>query len=171
MIDISLAFDHESFAFDLVLDVDDAGIDLKGDDGLLTAVIVSLFTDARAHDDDALPDERVGVPTDKRGWWGDHIRADSAADPIGSRLWLLHRELEMPQVVRRAEQYAREALAWLTRDGHVRDLRVAAHHVSKGYLGIGVAAQRPDAESPAVEWLFTFDYQNAGPVRITMPGM
>ena len=69
MIDIALTFDPATFEFDLALAGAGDARDLQGDDGLLTAVIISLFTDARAHDDDPLPDERVGVTSDKRGWW------------------------------------------------------------------------------------------------------
>ena len=67
--DICLHFDQENGLFDALLSGPLA--DLQGDDGLMTAVIISLFTDARAHDDDPLPDERVGVSSDRRGWWGD----------------------------------------------------------------------------------------------------
>ena len=170
MIDVLLSFNDEIFAFDLSVAEGPQGRDLQGDDGLLTAVFVSLFTDRRANDDDPLPDERVGVPSDMRGWWGDYI--DAEPDLIGSRLWLLWREKEMPVVVARAEEYAKESLAWLIRDGHVSQLRVTAHHISKGYLGIGVAALPPDhASDKPLEWLFTFDYANPTPVSISAPGI
>ena len=48
--DICLHFDQEAGLFDLLLSEPPA--DLQGDEDLLTAVIISLFTDARAHDDD-----------------------------------------------------------------------------------------------------------------------
>lgn len=76
--------------------------DLQGDDGLMTAVIISLFTDARAHDDDPLPDERVGVSSDRRGWWGDCLpdaQGEQTLESIGSRLWLLWREKDLDSVV------------------------------------------------------------------------
>lgn len=47
--DICLHFDQEAGLFDLLLSEPPA--DLQGDEDLLTAVIISLFTDARAHDD------------------------------------------------------------------------------------------------------------------------
>ena len=87
MPDLSLAFNSERGVFDLVLSPGESP-DLQGDDGLLTALLISLFTDRRAHDDDPLPDERVGVPSDMRGWWGDYFETERP-DPIGSRLWLL----------------------------------------------------------------------------------
>jgi len=44
--------------------------DLAHDGGLETAVLMSLFTDRRARDDDKLLDEEA---RDKKGWWGDPI--------------------------------------------------------------------------------------------------
>ncbi len=121
--DIALRYDADTLLFDLALAGDDATRDLEGDAGLLTAVIISLFTDARARDDDPLPDERVGVPSDRRGWWGDHVSAPAAGgaqarpQSLGSRLWLLWREKDLDVVVARAQAYAEEALAWLTAEG------------------------------------------------------
>ena len=73
MIDISLAFNSALFEFDLVLAGTSPDRDLQGDDGLFTAVIISLFTDRRANADDPLPDERICALPDPRGWWGDYI--------------------------------------------------------------------------------------------------
>ena len=172
MIDISLSFSAERFDFDLTLQSNGTNRDLEGDDGLLTAVIISLFTDRRANADDPLPDERVGVPSDLRGWWGDHILEADALDPMGSRLWLLSREKEQAVVVARAQQYAEEAVQWLVRDKLVGELRVVAARVGPGYLGISVAAlPLPGMDDQTREWNFVYDYVNAAPVSIRAPGL
>lgn len=173
MIDVSLAFNADLFQFDLVLAGEGTGRDLQGDDGLLTAVIVSLFTDRRANDDDPLPDERIGALPDLRGWWGDYILEEDSLDLMGSRLWLLAREKDMDVVVARAQQYAEEAVQWLIRDGHVQQLRVTASRVAKGYLGISVAALEPPGgmNEKTREWTFFYDYENAVPVKIEAPGL
>ncbi|SHJ69368.1 Mu-like prophage protein gp46 [Roseomonas rosea] len=75
---------------------------------LETAVMISLFTDARAADDDKLP----AGSTDRRGWWGNTVDQQ----PIGSRLWLLRRAKREPETLRRARRYIEEALAWLVED-------------------------------------------------------
>ena len=173
MIDISLSFNSERADFDLTLTGQDGETrDLQGDAGLLTAVILSLFTDRRASPDDPLPDERVGVASDRRGWWGDYILEDDARDPMGSRLWLLSREKDMPVVVARARQYAEEAVAWLVRDRHVGDLRVEVNRVEPGYLGITIQALPPPGTTEKTrEWNFLYDYAGASPVSLRLPGV
>lgn len=161
--DISLAWDADERVFDLAL----AGNppDLVGDAGLLSAVIVSLFTDARAYPDDPLPDEKVGVHSDLRGFWGDELHDPAsqwqAPRSIGSRLWLLWREKDLDVVVARARQYASEALAWLQAEGWVKRLEVDALRVQKGYLGIDVALLPAGSSGPGVNWRFLYDYSKA----------
>lgn len=113
---------------------------LAADDGLETAVILSLFTDARASDDDPLP---FGE-SDRRGWWADAFPSVDR-DRIGSRLWLLRREKQTQDTLNRAREYAEEALAWLIADGVARSVEVESFIVRNGVLGLSVVIQRPDA--------------------------
>lgn len=127
------------------------GGDLAGENGLETAIILSLFCDARARDDDMLPDG-----TDfRRGWWADSIspltqgglnqREDSASgDRIGSRLWLLAREKELPEVLARAKDYADEALKWLIDDGEAKAVSVSASIPRKGWLCLDISITLAD---------------------------
>jgi phage gp46-like protein len=101
-------------------DIGTAGGDLLRDDGLRTAVLVSLFTDALARPDDEIPDGT----DDRRGWWGDGPGA--GADGIGSRLWLLARARRTEDTRRRAQAYAQDALAWLVADGVAAAVAVTA---------------------------------------------
>jgi phage gp46-like protein len=94
---------------------------LAADDGLESAVLISLYTDRRAEADDTLPDDNA----DRRGWWGDSY-ADTVGDRIGSKLWLLRREKAKAEVLMRAKQYASEALQWLLDDAVVRAVDVVA---------------------------------------------
>ena len=70
MSDIGITWDKNSLEGVISYDSDIG--DLKPDNGLYTAVLISLFTDARARDDDALPDviSEEDFPN-RRGWWGD----------------------------------------------------------------------------------------------------
>lgn len=84
--------------------------DLESDHGLETAVLISLFTDGLAGEDDELPDTQSD---DRRGFWAD---TNAPEGPLGSKLWLLSREKQTPEVRERAEEYCREALEWLITD-------------------------------------------------------
>lgn len=115
-------------SIDLVVD----GYDLATEDGLRSAVIVSLFTDRRAEIDDEIPDGSG----DRRGWW---------ADPtLGSRLWLLARAKQTPDTLARARAYAIEALQWLIDDGVGTAVDVTAEWAWPGVLGLRVAITLAD---------------------------
>jgi phage gp46-like protein len=105
---------------------------LATDRDLETAVILSLFTDASAREDDVIPD----LTDDRRGWWGNWESPEVLE--LGSRLWLLSREKSTEETRRRAEEYAAEALAWLLQDDDPRWPRAAARvDVAAEYLEVG----------------------------------
>jgi len=122
---------------------------------LKTAVIISLFTDRRALDDDRLPDESAAC----RGWWGDAF----AARLMGSRLWLLSREKELPEVIARAREYAQEALAWLTEDGIARRMTVSAKDLGAGWLSLDIRIERPGGHLE--QFRHDFAWADCGQVR------
>ena len=74
-------------------------------------IVASLFSDARAHEDDSLP--TISDPPDLGGWWAD---AFATNDTFGSRLWLLRRSTLTDKIAQQAEEYAREALQWMIDD-------------------------------------------------------
>lgn len=126
-------------AFDGFFDIGLAGADLAKDEGLQTAVIVSLFTDRRADPDDQLPDGS----DDRRGWWADAY-ADIDNDRIGSKLWLLSREKQTRETAQKVENYARESLQWLVDDGVARSVGVSAEWLRMGVLAMAIEIKRPD---------------------------
>lgn len=122
-------------------DVARAGDGLARDDTLRTAIIVSLFTDARARPDDALPSGEA----ERRGWVGDALAEDG--DRIGSRLWLLRRAKQTEETRRRAVDYSREALAWIVARGLGRAVNVSAEWIAPGFLGLSIAVVMPDGRA------------------------
>lgn len=122
---------------DMGTDLVMAAPQLEQDDGLETAVLISLFTDRLAGVDDVLPDDSG----DRRGWFGDSF-ADVDGDLIGSRLWLLAREKQLPVVLQRAREYARESLQWLIEDGIARSVDVQAEFARLGVLALTVDVVR-----------------------------
>jgi phage gp46-like protein len=147
MTDLALRWNDETVSADLML----SGGALAMDDGLRTAILISLFSDARAAEDADLPE----AGDDRRGWWGDQFAAGagpdagSAADRnrIGSLLWLLHRAKATSANLQLARQSAEEALAWLVRDGVAARVGVTVEAQSvdgvRQRLAIGVELDRP----------------------------
>jgi phage gp46-like protein len=155
MTDIALGFDAASMAGDLTLS---DGL-LSTDDGLRTAIIISVFTDARARVDDEIPDGT----TNRRGWWADRVAPASRAgtsqggrkpDRIGSRMWLLSREKQVPAVLARAKEYLTEALQWLLDEGVATQVVVSTWVERTGVLGWKAEITRPDGTTET----FRFDY-------------
>lgn len=107
--------------------------DLATGDGLKTAIIISLFTDSRARDDDDIDD-----PSDPRGCW-----IETFEGQFGSRLWELRRQKMVPEVFRRAREYAEEALQWLVDDGVADSIDVDFVAINpRGLLGLLISVHR-----------------------------
>lgn len=106
-------------------------------DELAQAVLISLFSWRKSNDDDG-----VKAPI-RQGWWGDTF-AQIDGDRIGSRLWLLQRQKMLPQVLKRAEAYAKEALQWLIDDAVVARVEVTAERGGTDQLTLTVVCFKPD---------------------------
>lgn len=150
MTDLALVWNVAESRADLAL----AGGALLLDDGLRTAVLISLMTDATARDDDAIDDGPAG---DRRGWWGDVPLAGETTRPIGSRLWLLRRTKATEGTRLRALTMAREALAWMVQDGICQRIDIEAELQGNppDRLAFGITLRRGGA-SPRfdVQWNF-----------------
>lgn len=155
--DLRLDFDGDLLTGDLVRE----GAGLKLEEGLGTAVVLSLFSDARARPDDELPP----LETDPRGWWGEAFAGRPgqviAGDRFGSRLWLLERRKILPETLREAEEMAREALAWMIEDGVVEEIRVLAEAHRPATLALRVTLIRPDREAVAFAFQRLWDGEAA----------
>jgi len=99
------------------------------DDGLCTAVVLSMFCDRRADDDVTLPLNQ----TDRRGWCGDEFMGDvdtdapiDASDAWGSHLWLCYVSKSVVPVLERARFAVQESLQWMVKSGVVDRLVVDA---------------------------------------------
>lgn len=114
--------------------------DFELEEGLQTAVTISLFTDKRVSEEE-LPAEE----TDRRGFWGDMF-PDVPGDQIGSKLWLLRREKQTEEVRRRAKEYAEDALAWIITEKIAQSVTVETEFVARGFLAIQVSIQRPKGQ-------------------------
>lgn len=124
---------------ELMINGQEADISNFQADELVQAVQISLFSWRKSEDDD-------GIKAPKRqGWWGDTF-ASVQGDRIGSRLWLLQREKVLPSVMRRAEEYAKQALQWLIDDHLVEGIEVRAERGGIERLDLHVVCFKRQSE-------------------------
>lgn len=107
--------------------------DLKVNQDLKSAVIISLFTNRLADKDQVEPGQ------DRQGWWGDTYKGSR----IGSRLWLLRRSKQLSTVANQARDYCYEALQWLIEDKIAQSLTVRTEIIAMYTLGIEIKIYRP----------------------------
>lgn len=147
---MDLALKYKDGIFDLNM----KDQDLERDDGLRTALVISLFTDARISDEELPSGE-----TSKRGWWGD-LFPDVERDRIGSRLWLLERAKQTNETLAQAKQYALESLQWLIEDEIATAVEVKTSYPERGVLEIIVSITKPGSEM-TFDYSFIWDFESA----------
>lgn len=130
--------------------------DLETEDAFETAIVVSLFTDARA------PESLVADPALRRGWIGNEYRLRVAPGfDLGSILWaFLEQGRLRGKTLRDLEDASNEALQWLVDRGYaVAISEVSATTPSPGQVRLGLTIER----SPGVVERRFFDlWQNTG---------
>lgn len=131
------------------------GDDVASDEGLRTAVLLSLFTDRRAEEGDILP----GDDDDVRGHWADEFLPDPD-DKMGSRLWLLERSKITEELRTRAELYIREALAWMISDGVVEEVGVETELVDDRLYYL-ITLERPEGDPVKFRFAHVWDGEEA----------
>lgn len=128
---------------------------LELEDTFSTAVIISLFTDARAGRDDKLPLNE----TDRRGWVGDEFMGDgfdTRSDVWGSPLWLCYITKTTTDVLERARFGAQESLAWMIRAGLASRVDVTTLWVGDRLdrLAVRPTIYKPDQVQPVYDVLW-----------------
>ena len=146
--DIALIWGYGSADLGLLSD------DVEADEGLRTAVLLSLFTDRRAEEGDVLPSD----DGDRRGHWADQFLDDG--DLCGSRLWLLGRSKITPELRTRAELYIREALEWMIVDGVVEEVGVETELVGE-HLYYLITLERPEGDPVSFRFAHVWDGEAA----------
>lgn len=118
--------------------------DLQSGDDVVTAALISLFSDRLANVDDVIPDG-TGDP---RGWVGD-LDQDVI---IGSRLWLLSRSKLTQQVANGARDMATEALQWMVDDNVIASFTVTTEIVPLIQLSMQIVIYRQDGTKTALDF-------------------
>jgi len=125
-------------------------------EGLRTAVIISLFSDRRADDGSTVP----AGDGDLRGWWGDAF-SSTQGDRIGSRLWLLDRSTITANLSQRAQEYAKEALAWMLEDNVASKIDVSAAVVGRDRLDLTIEITQPQGDSVSFRFAHVWEAERA----------
>lgn len=134
----------------LVYDPSPMDADLSGGDegydvtrSLDTAVILSLFCDARAGEGDPI------LPGgDRRGWWAEGFFEDN--DVWGSKLWQVLQGKATQAALVQARRSCERALDWMIEDGVAKQVDVETWWIEgrQGYMGIRVVLHKPDELAP-----------------------
>ena len=137
------------------------GGNLQLDDGLISAVEVSLFTDQRAPDGEELPDPKGS----RRGWWGDMFAGvdnpERLGDEWGSLLWLrLSRGKSRQQTYNLIRSDILAALQWLIDDGVAASVAASVFRAGADRIGFTVEIKRP--ENPSRKWVGRWEVVLAG---------
>jgi len=132
-------------------DINISNGDLSADNGLATAVMISLFTDARAVDLTLLPAGENEV----RGWWGDIDEFKT-----GSLLWLIKREKTLPEVAARAREACIDALAWLREDEIAEKVEITAEIIKPSGLEIVIKIYRGTSRRYSYLWDAIVNYES-----------
>lgn len=125
--------------------------DFEKDDGLQTAVTISLFTDKRVTEE-----EKPQGAESRAGFWGDMF-PDVDKDQIGSKLWTLARSKRTIETLRRAEDYAKESLEWLIEDGIASKIETSAEFTSdqlQGQWVLFVSITRPSGRTSRFSYIW-----------------
>lgn len=119
------------------------------DDGLSTAVYISLFSDAAV--------EGLGG-----GWWGDMLETALPAESgkLGSRLWTLVRAKLLPGIEKTIAGYCNEALRWMIDSGIASSISVDVSVISGHNILIDVRIFQPGNDESR-DYRFNWDAQAA----------
>ena len=121
------------------------------DNGLQTAIYISLFTDRRIGEDDEIPDRS----NDRRGYWGDALEDE----PLGSFLWTLDREKITTSLLNKIDTYSKDALNWLIEDGIASEINTIVERDSKNIEQINIEIQiiKPDEKSESYRYSLNWE--------------
>lgn len=119
-----------------------------------TSILISLFSDARADNNDTLP----GTFIFRRGWFGSIVLGFT----FGSKLWLLGRSKLDETTFRLAEQYAKDALAWMIQDGIAESVEAFASKGGNRQLDFTVIVNRKNTSNTFFRFYVNWEYQTIG---------
>jgi phage gp46-like protein len=122
--------------------------DLKPDNGLETASLISLFSDKRVSFDE-LPQGQ----NERRGWWADLV-SEPEDDEIGSKLWTIDREKTLESTAIKLESILADAFEWLLEDGLAASVSVDSTVVDREEILGSVQILKPSGENIPLKFIW-----------------
>lgn len=105
--------------------------DLTSTNSLDTAVLMSLYTDARASNSEVPEIQR------RRGWWG-NIVSNYPDYQIGSKLWLLYQARLNQNTLNLVKTYIYNCLSWMIDDGYITNIGIDTEATSNEGILVGI---------------------------------
>jgi len=152
--DIKIIWDKNNLEGDLQLNKGD----LLREEGLETAVFISLFTDKRADDEDPLDNLN-----DKRGWWGDNTTENNYK--MGSKLWQYERAKTTINDITKIKETIEESLQWMIEDEVAKKIEVTAERfgiIGNDRLAITIIIKKSDGNETAIKFDDLWNIQLGG---------
>lgn len=145
--------DYGLFLGDEIIDMSLSPGDIDADDGLQTAVLISLFSDARATQEML---DQIDNDGDLRGFWGD---ITIPGDSTGSLLWTIKRAKQLTSTLAKARGFCQEALRWMIDDKIAEKVEVFTSYLgpASGVMIIEINIYRPGTKNP-VQYRFNYEW-------------
>lgn len=133
-------------SFDIAID----GSDFATVDGFETAILVSLFTDARA------PAALVSQAISRRGWVGNILTADIGRD-LGSILWTYEQTRLDTGTLTGLQNAAQLSLSWMIEDSIAQNVSVEVDrtNIRSVTVGVRIVGQSNAVSEYSAQWLAT----------------
>jgi len=150
--DIRITFDQYDQFVDFIL----ADRDVDRDDGLETAVLITLLTDKHADAGDPLPDDS-GY---HGGWFGDSLPVVPDYK-MGTKLWLLQRAKTVTEIPAIAKEYLVDGFKWMIEDGIVQtvDVIVERRRDLKTTLAFTISFTKPEGTTIFYSFYYNWEAQ------------
>jgi phage gp46-like protein len=140
--DIKLTLQQPGGLYDIAID----GTDFASVDGLDTAIVTSMFSDARA------AESLVNSPEYRRGWVGNILTADIQRQ-LGSALWVFDQARMTQDTINQLQLAAIAAFNWMVDDGVARNVFVEIdQNLDAVYISIIYAEPTGDVKRYKILW-------------------
>lgn len=124
---------------------------IKFENGLETAVMISLFSDRYVS-----PENLPSGINESRGWWADDVISDDG-DLIGSELWIYERGKITPQTANQMRDAAKASLDWMLESGLAKSVNVTSSVVTGERIDLFIEIARPEGDN--IPFKFVWDGQ------------